>query len=61
MEEKYIVRIMEFETDRLVESFSPKSLRQCERLINAIEINLNDEEFYVDYIPEQFNKSVAYL
>lgn len=54
MEEKYVVRIMHYETDQVEEVFPPKSLRQCERLVNAIEINLNDEEFYVDYVPEHY-------
>lgn len=54
MEEKYVVRIMNYETDQVEEVFPPKSERQCERLVSAIEINLNDEEFYVDYVPEYF-------
>lgn len=49
--EQYIVRIKEYETDKVVESMKPTSLRNANKLYDSVEVNLNHEEYYVEVVP----------
>jgi len=47
---KYLVQIIKTDTREVVESFTPTSERQAERLEDGININLNHAEYQTQLI-----------
>lgn len=48
---QYLVRIKEIDTDEVVETMQPTSLRNANKMYGGIEINLNHDKYYVEVIP----------